>query len=78
MNSEKRAMSKGKKSKGKEDSGLQLTSKTCLDCLNCKVSAKSNKKHTLCFCAKAEKKVNHRTPYWQEKKLCENFENMAV
>jgi hypothetical protein len=51
---------------------------TCLDCLYCKVSAKSTEKRRLCFCAKREKEVRHREGFWLTKKLCKDFESMDV
>jgi hypothetical protein len=51
--------------------------RTCLDCLHCKVSAKSTVNRRLCFCAKEKKKARHREPFWLAKKLCEEFENMG-
>ena len=51
---------------------------TCLDCLHCKVSAKSTVNRRLCFCAKGKKEVRHREPFWLAKKLCEEFENMGA
>jgi hypothetical protein len=82
MSNEQLAMNKGKKAKGKEDSGLQLTSvsegkarKSCLDCLHCKVSAKSTEKHTYCYCIKSKKRQNHNSTYWLTKKLCKDFDD---
>ena len=51
---------------------------TCLDCLHCKVSAKSTENRRLCFCAKGKKEVRHREPFWIAKNLCEDFENMEA
>jgi len=51
--------------------------KTCFDCLNCKVSAKSTEKRRLCFCSEKKKKENHKEKYWMNKKVCEEFEDMA-
>jgi hypothetical protein len=50
----------------------------CIDCLHCKVSAKSTENQRLCFCAKAEKAVRHREPFWLGKKACGAFEGMGA
>jgi hypothetical protein len=54
------------------------TKKTCLDCLNCKVSAKSTDKCRLCFCSETKKKINRKETYWLTKKLCVEFEDMTA
>jgi len=51
--------------------------KTCFDCLHCKVSAKSTDECRLCFCAKTNKKVNHKEHYWLKKPLCKKFDDMS-
>jgi hypothetical protein len=51
---------------------------TCLDCLHCKVSAKSTEKRRLCFCIMAKKEVRHREPFWLAKKVCGEFESMIT
>jgi len=51
--------------------------KTCLDCLFCKVSAKSTANCRLCFCSQKEKKELHKEPYWLAKKLCVYFADMS-
>jgi len=51
--------------------------KTCLDCLFCKVSAKSTVNCRLCFCSQSTKKERHKEAYWLVKKLCGNFEDMS-
>jgi len=51
--------------------------KTCLDCLYCKVSAKSTDKCRLCFCERINEKKLHKEPYWLAKKPCVDFEDMA-
>jgi len=50
--------------------------RTCLDCLYCKVSARSTANCRLCFC---EKKGNerHKEQFWQNKKPCSDFEDMS-
>jgi hypothetical protein len=50
--------------------------KTCIDCLHCKVSAKSTANKRLCYCAKEEKKLRPLEPFWSEKKVCGKFDNM--
>jgi hypothetical protein len=52
--------------------------RTCLDCLYFKVSAKSTVIRRLCFCAVSKNKERHRELFWLVKKLCEEFENMGV
>jgi hypothetical protein len=49
---------------------------TCLDCLHCKVSAKSTVEKRLCFCAVSPGRKLHRELYWAEKKLCGSFDSM--
>ena len=51
--------------------------KTCIDCLHCKVSAQSTANNRLCYCAKEGKEVRPQEPYWSEKKVCGEFENMG-
>jgi hypothetical protein len=48
----------------------------CIDCLSCKVSAKSTANNRLCYCAKDEKRKRHKEPYWFTKKVCDDFEGM--
>jgi hypothetical protein len=48
----------------------------CLDCLHCKVSAKSTVNVRLCYCGKAEKAKNHKEFFWLVKKVCNAFESM--
>jgi hypothetical protein len=49
---------------------------SCVDCLHCKVSAKSTKNNRLCFCSEAKNKRNHKELYWIKKETCKNFESM--
>jgi len=51
--------------------------KTCLDCLNCKVSAKSTPNCRLCFCSLKENQIRHKEKYWLKNKLCDFFEDMS-
>jgi hypothetical protein len=51
--------------------------KTCIDCLHCKVSAKSTVNVRLCYCAKEGKEKQYREPFWSEKKVCGEFDNMG-
>jgi len=51
--------------------------KTCLDCLYCKVSAKSTEKIRFCYCSVKGNKVRHKDKYWVEKKLCKMFWDMS-
>ena len=50
---------------------------TCLDCLHCKVSAKSTEQQRLCFCVMAENAKTHKEAYWFGKKVCSAFESMG-
>jgi hypothetical protein len=50
----------------------------CVDCLHCKVSAKSTEKRRLCFCAMSKKEIRHREPFWFAKKVCGEFESMVT
>ena len=54
-----------------------MKKKTCLDCLYCKVSAKSTANCRLCFCERKEGNGRHRENYWLGKKPCDDFEDMA-
>lgn len=56
----------------------QDTTKTCFDCLHCKVSANSTKNCRLCFCAKTKAKERHKEPYWLKKSVCKKFEDMSA
>jgi hypothetical protein len=51
---------------------------TCIDCLHCKVSAKSTANKRLCFCAKEGKEVRLLEPFWSEKKVCGAFDSMGA
>ena len=55
-----------------------VTVKTCIDCLNCKVSAKSTENQRVCFCAENKKKTLHKESYWLAKKTCNEFEDMGA
>ena len=46
---------------------------TCIDCLHCKVSAKSTTNNRLCFCGMAENAKNHKEFYWLIRKVCNAF-----
>jgi len=52
--------------------------KTCVDCLHCKVSARSTKNNRLIFCALKIKKRNHKELYWIVKAACKKFEDMSA
>jgi hypothetical protein len=54
------------------------TNKTCLDCLHCKVSAKSTENNRLCFCAEKKVKKNKAEFYWLNKRPCNGFEDMTA
>jgi hypothetical protein len=52
--------------------------RTCLNCLHCKVSAKSTANNRLCYCAMEGKKVQPQEPYWSERKVCGEFDSMGA
>jgi hypothetical protein len=52
--------------------------KTCADCLNCKVSAKSTDNCRLCYCAETKKKIPRKESYWLVRKICVEFEDMSA
>jgi len=52
--------------------------KTCVDCLHCKVSAKSTEKRRLCFCSEKKKKQNHNIVFWVDRKICKKFNDMGA
>jgi hypothetical protein len=51
--------------------------KTCIDCLHCKVSAKSTANNRLCYCAKERKETQPQDPFWSERKVCGEFSSMG-
>ena len=51
--------------------------KTCLDCFFCKVSARSTANCRLCFCERKEIQERHKEQFWQNKKPCDDFEDMS-
>jgi hypothetical protein len=55
-----------------------MKKKTCLDCLHCKVSAKSTAYMRLCFCTEKEKRKRHKELYWFTKKVCKEFFDMGA
>jgi hypothetical protein len=58
--------------------GMSGEKKSCVDCLYCKVSAKSTKNNRLIYCAETKKKENHKEPYWLVKTVCKKFEDMTA
>ena len=52
--------------------------KQCVDCLHCKVSAKSTRNQRLCYCAESKKRERHREMYWLSKKVCTEFYDMRA
>jgi hypothetical protein len=54
-----------------------MKKKTCLDCLYCKVSARSTVNCRLCFCSQKKVQVRHKEKYWLMKKLCGEFADMT-
>jgi hypothetical protein len=55
----------------------EVEKETCLDCLHCKVSAKSTANNRLCYCAKEGKEVQHQELFWSERKVCGEFDSMG-
>jgi hypothetical protein len=51
--------------------------KNCIDCLHCKVSARSTANNRLCYCAKEGKEVHPQEPFWLEKNVCGEFDSMG-
>jgi hypothetical protein len=56
----------------------EVKKETCLDCLYCKVSAKSTANNRLYFCTETVKPKRHKEPYWLVKKVCQEFEDMGA
>jgi hypothetical protein len=56
----------------------KIKKQNCIDCLHCKVSAKSTADNRLCYCAKARKEVRPQEPYWSEKEVCGDFVSMGA
>jgi hypothetical protein len=54
-----------------------MIKKTCLDCLFCKVAAKSTENNRLCYCSETKSKQRHKEKYWLAKKPCDFFEDMT-
>jgi len=54
-----------------------MKQKTCLDCLHCKVSAKSTAYGMVCFCSQNKKKTFHNKAYWTVKTICKKFVDMT-
>jgi hypothetical protein len=50
----------------------------CVDCLHCKVSAKSTDKVRLCFCSQTVFKELHREMFWFYKVACLKFVSMGT
>ena len=56
---------------------MKTKEKTCVDCLHCKVSARSRKNNRLCFCAEKAKREQHKETYWLTKPACKKFIDMV-
>ncbi len=50
--------------------------KCCVDCLHCKVSAKSTEKKRLYYCSETKGITLHREQYWLHKMVCRKFDDM--
>jgi hypothetical protein len=55
---------------------IKTKKQSCIDCLHCKVSAKSTANVRLCYCAVSKNRERHREPFWLEKKVCGEFDSM--
>jgi len=53
------------------------TTKTCIDCLYCRVSRLSTENNRLYFCSQKKKTENHKEKYWLAKKACDEFVDMT-
>jgi hypothetical protein len=51
--------------------------KNCVDCLHCRVSAKSTKNKQMCFCSETKKKKRHKIKHWKEQKVCRKFVDLS-
>ncbi len=60
-----------------EEREMRKDNKCCVDCLHCKVSAKSTEKMRLCFCDETTSKELHRELFWLKKSVCLKFEDMS-
>ncbi|MDR0288027.1 MAG: hypothetical protein LBI03_10040 [Clostridiales bacterium] len=49
----------------------------CVDCLHCKVSAKSVPDFRLCYCSQKKNKTTYKEIYWLKKTACGKFVNMS-
>jgi hypothetical protein len=54
-----------------------MKTKTCLDCLHCKVSSNSTKNSRLCFCSVTKSKERYLESYWLAKSVCKKFVDMS-
>jgi hypothetical protein len=48
----------------------------CVDCLHCKVVAKSSKGNMFCVCKKRKNKIPHLEIFWEKKNVCQCFNDM--
>jgi len=55
-----------------------MKKKTCVDCLHCKVSARSTENRRLCFCSQTKSKERHKEHYWLVKPSCRKFEDVTA
>jgi hypothetical protein len=55
----------------------KVNTKCCVDCLHCKVSAKSTDKVRLCFCDETANRKLHREMFWLSKVPCRKFDDMG-
>ena len=57
---------------------MKAEKRSCVDCLHCKVSAKSTKKCWLCFCSVKKNRVNHKIAFFTDRKVCKQFYDMGA
>ncbi len=56
----------------------EVKKKCCIDCLNCKVSARSTDKKRLCYRSETVNKELHREMFWLHKAACLKFISMGT
>ncbi len=61
-----------------EEREMRKDIKCCVDCLHCKVSAKSTEEMRLCFCSESKSKGLYKEFYWLHKTVCSKFDYMGM
>jgi hypothetical protein len=54
----------------------EAESRTCIDCLHCKVSAESTAGNRQCYCGITKNPERREEVYWLGKKICKEFAGM--